>query len=225
MFAQEAREIGTILGSLRAEALSPCLNIGSGTAEMRQRWQPHMHAEIFGPLDARGVRVVHQDLHDAPGVDIPGDLYDPLVRSRLTAMAPRLVLCCNLLEHVTDRASLIGLLRDLVPPGGLLLVTVPFSFQYHADPIDTMYRPSPAELAGAFRGFEVLEQRTIDIGRMWGEFREGGGLGTAAWRFGRFLTRMVTWAGRGRAWLSHVHSTLWLLRARKVSLILVRRPG
>ena len=35
---------------------------------------------------------------------------------------------------------------DLLPIGGLIFVTVPLSYPYHRDPIDTMFRPSLAEL-------------------------------------------------------------------------------
>ena len=67
----------------------------------------------------------------------------------------RSVLCCNLLEHVTDRPALAASLQDLVAPGSVAVLSVPFRFPYHADPIDTMYRPRPGELAALFPDFTV----------------------------------------------------------------------
>jgi hypothetical protein len=90
--------------------ISPCLNIAGGTAEMREHWQPYMEGEIFGPLRSRGVRDLHHDIHDAPGVNIQGDLCDPALQQRLADVGARLVMCCNLVEHVPDRAPVIRLL-------------------------------------------------------------------------------------------------------------------
>jgi hypothetical protein len=48
--------------------------------------------------------------------------------------------------------------------GGLVFVTVPFSYPYHRDPIDTMYRPNPAELAALFAGARRLDAAIIGAG-------------------------------------------------------------
>ena len=53
---------------------------------------------------------------------------------------------------------------ELLPKGGLLFVTVPFSYPHHRDPIDTMYRPSPGELARLFAGARLLEGRILGAG-------------------------------------------------------------
>jgi len=50
----------------------------------------------------------------------------------------------------------IAACEDIAGPGGLILVTVPRSYPYHADPLDTGYRPRPAALAAAFRRSDVL---------------------------------------------------------------------
>ena len=42
-------------------------------------------------------------------------------------------------------------------PGSLVFVTVPFSYPYHRDPIDTMYRPSPFRVGESYRG--VVRER------------------------------------------------------------------
>ena len=85
-----------------------------------------------------------------PGVDAQADLADPDDVRRLRALRPRALLCCNLLEHVIEPDRLARHCLDLVAAGGLLFVTVPLSYPYHRDSIDTMYRPIPAELAELF---------------------------------------------------------------------------
>jgi hypothetical protein len=52
----------------------------------------------------------------------------------------------------------------LLDAGGLVFVTVPFSYPHHADPIDTMYRPSLEELALLFAGAHLREARILDTG-------------------------------------------------------------
>jgi hypothetical protein len=72
------------------------------------------------------------------------------------------VLLCNILEHVTDPEALADRCIRLVGPGGLIFVTVPLSYPFHRDPIDTLYRPSPEALTRLFAAAEPLCAETID---------------------------------------------------------------
>ena len=101
-----------------------------------------------------------------PGVDIIADLSDAGDVRRLSALGPKSLLCCNLLEHVLEPGRLARHCLDLLPEGGLLFVTVPFSYPYHRDPIDTMYRPSPAELEELFAGASMLNGAIVVYGRI-----------------------------------------------------------
>lgn len=150
MRVTEARWIASRLAELSPEQCSPVLNLGSSTAEFRERRQPHIDELVFAPLRAAGITVIHADLKDAPGVDIAGDVLDPAVQQKLLMRTPRVVLSSNLLEHVTDRPTFARAMMALTPPGGRLIVTVPRSYPFHADPIDTGFRPSPDELAALF---------------------------------------------------------------------------
>ena len=60
------------------------------------------------------------------------------------------LLCCNVLEHVRDPGEFARRCAMLVRPGGVIVVTVPRSYPHHADPIDTLYRPTPEEAAALF---------------------------------------------------------------------------
>ncbi len=164
MFAAEARWLCERLARYPAERLSPLLNLGSSTSEVRERVQPWIAAELFLPLAARGVEVIHVDRRAAPGVDVVADLTLPADIARLCQLGPRSVLCCNLLEHVADPALLARHCLDLLPEAGLLFVTVPFSYPHHRDPIDTLYRPSPDELAHLFAEARLVEGTILDSG-------------------------------------------------------------
>ncbi|MBV8121296.1 MAG: methyltransferase type 11, partial [Alphaproteobacteria bacterium] len=118
----------------------------------------------FRPLRARGVDIVHVDMRHEPGVDLHADLTNPSDVPRLQALGPRALLCCNLLEHVTRPDQLARHCLEILPKGGLAFVTVPFSYPYHRDPIDTMYRPSPAELSALFDGASLLDGAIIGAG-------------------------------------------------------------
>ena len=155
MRVSEARSIGEALARLNDAAIDPCLNVGSSTGYFREVKQPHIDRLIFAPLRARGVRVIHADIKAAPGVDLVGDVYDPAFKAQVSAIGPRLVICSNLLEHLLDREGFLTFCRDVLAPGGHMLLTVPCSYPFHLDPIDTRYRPSPAELEELFPGYAI----------------------------------------------------------------------
>jgi hypothetical protein len=164
MFEAEARWLRLALDTFPAERLSPLLNLGSSTVEIRETVQPWMQTELFAPLRDRGVEVIHIDQRQSPGVDIQADLTNAADVRRLTALQSKALLCCNLLEHVLAREQLARHCLDIVPRGGLLFVTVPYSYPHHRDPIDTMYRPSPDELARLFAGARLLDGTILGAG-------------------------------------------------------------
>jgi hypothetical protein len=154
MFEAEACWLRRALDVFPPERLSPALNLGSSSAAVREIVQPWIDAEVFCPLRVRGVEVIHVDMRELPGVDVQANLTDAADVCRLRSLKPNALLCCNLLEHVPD----------LLPTGGLVFVTVPFSYPYHRDPIDTMYRPGPTELAELFAGARLLESMILGAG-------------------------------------------------------------
>ncbi|HXC89153.1 MAG TPA: hypothetical protein VNV18_03220 [Stellaceae bacterium] len=164
MFEAEARWLRTALEGYALERLSPLVNLGSSTAEFREQVQPWAEQGLFRPLRARGVEIVHVDRRVEPGVDLRADLTDPADLPRLCALRPRALLCCNLLEHVGEPERLARHCLEILPKSGLAFVTVPYSYPYHRDPIDTMYRPSPRELAALFADARLLDGTIIGAG-------------------------------------------------------------
>jgi SAM-dependent methyltransferase len=164
MFEAEARWLRCTLEAFPSERLSPVLNLGSSSAVVRQAAQPWIDAEVFCPLRNRGVETFHVDMRELPGVDIQADLTDAADVRRLSTLRPKALLCCNLLEHVLEPRCLAQHCLDLLPPGGLVFVTVPYSYPYHRDPIDTMYRPNPAELSELFADARLLDATILGAG-------------------------------------------------------------
>src|SRR5687767_15951017 len=106
MFKAEAAWLGRLLREYDADELSPMLNIGSSTRDFREKEQPWTERELFAPLRARGVNLVHLDSRAGDGIDIKADMLDDSDLERVRAFRPRAILLCNILEHVTDPQKL-----------------------------------------------------------------------------------------------------------------------
>lgn len=217
MFETEAVRLRQIL--LDQPAVSPLLNLGSSTREFRESAKPHIGIELFAPLAAAGVIVVHSDLKQADGVDLAGDVLDPAMLRRLKAHAFKCVLVANLLEHVRDPAAVAAACEDIVGPGGLILATVPSSFPYHADPIDTGFRPSPAELAALFGRSTPLLREELS-GRSYGEDLEARG-STLLAELGRTLLAALLAPFRPKSFAARIDRWRWYRRPYRVSIALL----
>jgi len=218
MFAAEARWIGDQLAAFPAEQLSPLLNIGSSTGEFRETVQPWIMRHVFRPLAERGVEIVHLDARSGPGIDIRADLLDDVDFARVGSTRYRTVLCCNVLEHVRDSGAFARRCAELVLPGGVIVVTVPRSYPHHHDPIDTLYRPTPAEAAALFAGSSVLNAEIIDVGESYrGEVRR------RPWILLRHLVRApVPFLGFDK-WRRSMTKPYWLFHNYEVSAAVLRR--
>jgi hypothetical protein len=221
MFEAEAIRLREIL--LGQSGISPLLNLGSSTRAFRAQAKPHIDRELFAPLGATGVAVFHSDLKQADGIDLAGDIMDPAVRADLKGRGFRALLIANMLEHVRDREAVTAACEEIVGPGGLILATVPSSFPYHADPIDTGYRPDPAALAAAFRGSLPVLMETV-TGRTYRE--EIAARGSSVWReAARTLGFALISPLRPKSARARASRWLWYRRPYRVSLALVRVRG
>jgi SAM-dependent methyltransferase len=167
MFEVEARWVGDRLAAYPARQISPLLNVGSSTREFREVAQPWTEQHIFAPLRRRGIEIVHLDARNGEGIDIRGDLLDDTDFARVASRPYSALLCCNILEHVTDPAEFARRCAGLVAPGGVIVVTVPRSYPHHGDPIDTLYRPLPEQAAALFTGTSLVAGEIIDVGESY----------------------------------------------------------
>lgn len=216
MLEVEARWLRARLAELGDDELTPLLNLGSSDLQFRTVVQPWIDREVFAPLRARGTTVVHSDLKALPGVDIAADALGPEGLERLQAVGARALLCCNMFEHVTDRAALARRCAALVPGGGVLIVTVPYSYPYHPDPIDTYYRPDPEDMSRElFPELRCVRAEVVD----------GPTYAPELLRRPWLLVRDVRkWAGLRDSPSGTAGSRLrWLLRPYRVSCAVLRR--
>ena len=168
MFYEESRWLERMLAGLRLSPGELVIDVGSSDLKFRTEQQPYIYEHVDRPLLAAGVRLVRADAKPAKGVDLILDLTLP--SSELPAelaQGARVVLCTNMLEHVTDREAVARRLVPLLGERGVLVVTVPRRYPEHADPIDTLYRPRPAEIEALFSkigsGLAVMEKRVLWI--------------------------------------------------------------
>jgi SAM-dependent methyltransferase len=218
MMLCDAQWLARVLAEHSVDELSPVLNLGSGSRHFRETQQPHIHALIFAPLEARGVRVIHSDLSKGAGVDISGDIYDDAVLARLKNLKPRSVICTHMLEHVEDRERLAARLLELLPPDGLFFVTVPSSYHEHHNPIDTMYRPTPEQLASLFAGHRIERQAELTGDTYWSHIRQRPFL-LIGRHVGRFLTPFLGWG----KWKRSMRKLYWLFNPYKVAAVAGRK--
>jgi len=164
MLIQEARWFAEAMADMDAASIFPMLNIGSHTEEYRRQHQPWIDRYIFGPLRDRNRMVKHLDIRSGAGVDIVGDLTSGAFLTELAAMEFKSVFSANLLEHVVDRHEIAAVITSVVPVGGYIFASCPFKFPFHADPIDTMFRPDIGELAAMFPGAAIRRGAIVDCG-------------------------------------------------------------
>ncbi|MFN6935863.1 MAG: hypothetical protein ACK4NZ_12040, partial [Tsuneonella sp.] len=98
------------------------------------------------------------------GVDEVGDVLDAEFRQRIRKYDAQVMICSNLLEHLRDPLAFAAACGDLVVHGGHGLITVPLSYPYHPDPIDTMLRPSPHALAKMLPGWDLERAQVLESG-------------------------------------------------------------
>jgi hypothetical protein len=155
MLLEESKWVGdTIIKNIESNDL--VLNLGSSSLFARTELQPHMEKYIFHPLMSNGINVIHSDIKNDTGVDLIGDITDPVFIEKLSSLNFKMVLCCNLLEHLEDRSTILDSLNEIIPLNGLLLVTVPYQYPFHLDPIDTMFRPNVDELIRLFPNLDLV---------------------------------------------------------------------
>lgn len=196
---------------------SPCVDIGSGIA----RPVPG-RTHLRNLLLESGVRVVNFDRKAAPEIDISGDIFDPAAQRRIAALAPRLIVCTNMLEHLP--AGRIGefarILTECLAPDGHLFISAPRSHPYHLDPIDNRYRPHPEELAGLFPDLRLVAAASVSGPSYWDELRQSDR--AYYWRVARRLLKPVPKFDR---WKATIHRFGWLRRPYVESCLVLHKAA
>jgi SAM-dependent methyltransferase len=164
MFVEEAKWIAAQISALSLSKTDSVANVGSSTQYFRSKIQPHIQEVLFMPLQERLIQVCHIDQKDEEGVDLVADVTQPSFGETLENKFS-LVLCNNLLEHVTDIPLVCYNLFKCCQHGGHIIITVPRVYPRHEDPIDNMFRPRPEELSLYFpqQLTEIVGKKIVTI--------------------------------------------------------------
>lgn len=221
MRIEEAKEIAEIVRTIGLKPGAKCLNLGSSTRAFRETAQPHILAQLIKPLEADGLRFVHCDMKADDGVDLVGDALDPAFQARLAAENADLLLCCNMLEHLADPMHFVRSFDRFLPPGGYAVLSVPYSYPYHPDPIDTLFRPSPGEIAKMFGGWRMVTGRVVKSSTYLQDLqKQKRPVLQLLIHIGRILAPFY----RPQHWFTVSHRILWLFRRYSVSIVVMQKP-
>lgn len=218
----ESQWIGEWIAKQSSAAITPVLELGSADHKFRTQDQPHIDRNIHSVLRGRGIAVVHSDQKRGEGVDISGDIYSKTVQDKLRDTRARLILCCNIFEHVQDRHKFAMICDSLLVPDGLIIISVPFSYPYHPDPIDTGYRPSVTEVAELFYGYQIDAFDTIVCPTFWDELKATG----RPWRgLGRTIAKIMIPVGGLSAVKARASRMKWLNRPYLQTIAVLKKPA
>ena len=218
MFRKEADWISEQLDRFPPAEISPLVNLGSSDGRFRAEVQPWIDQTIFRPLGQRGVTVVHSDIKDQPGVDLVCDILTAQGRAAVARIEPKAIVCSNLLEHVENPQAMLNACLDVLAPGGLLIVTVPRSYPYHRDPIDTLWRPAPEEVVGLISDrVELVQSTVLETGSYRDQVRERPLI-----LFRPVFRFFVPFLGLDR-WKRSLGKLYWLVAPYKATCLIARK--
>ena len=101
----------------------------------------------------QGAKVVCVDIEPNIGVDLVADAHDLYM---VLDNSVDCVVCISTLEHVRYPAKVIKEIHRILKPGGIVYISVPFIFPFHADPSD-FYRFSYLGLGILCEDFDCLD--------------------------------------------------------------------
>lgn len=166
MFREESLWIKNALQKIKpVSGNNDVANIGSSTEYFRKTIQPHIHNNIISTLETNGWNVLNVDLKKEDGVDLVADVtkqgFSEPLKDRFA-----ITICTNLLEHVEDIKLVSENLASITRSGGHILITVPYKYKLHYDPIDNGFRPTPQQIIDLFKEVAeyIVDSSIISIG-------------------------------------------------------------
>lgn len=227
MFREEAEKIGNILESYEKNDINPVLEIGSSTYKFRNKIKPHIAKNIHSKLSNRGIKIILSDFK--PDLDIKnsedqiiGDVFDERVFNKMQDVKPKCILLCNILEHVNNPNDLCKRILQIANEKTIIVVTVPFSFPYHRDPIDTLFRPSPKKLVANFTDVELIHKEIIE-GTNFGEQLKELSLFSAFSRIAKEVIKIIIHLITFQIKKIKYSRLFWLRKNYSVSLVVMKK--
>lgn len=166
----EAKIIGRVIKDL---PVTTYVNLGAGEVVALLASKPWINDELFDPAIERKIEVIHADYKQFEGIDLQIDLTDSKSIAQLIQIpSPKCFFLCNVLEHVPDesRAVILQSINTIMAHKDVLVLSVPQQYPYHADPIDTLYRPKPEDLSKLVP-LDWIFLYTLNDGNYWDELK------------------------------------------------------
>jgi SAM-dependent methyltransferase len=155
MFTEEAKWVEDALRLIKPlPSNKKVANLGSSTAYFREVIQPHINKHVLQPLKENNWQVFNVDLKPEEGVDEVADCTKKEFGQKY-ANQFGLTICTNMLEHVLDIPLVVQNLLDVTDNNGYIMLTVPYKYRIHHDPIDNGFRPEPKEIFNLFPSNKV----------------------------------------------------------------------
>lgn len=102
-------------------------------------------------------RYVGIDMEEGPNVDAVIDFTKDFreIESQIGSNF-QTVICCSVMEHVRDIYAFSANITKILKPGGVLFLSVPFTWEHHGYP-DDYWRFTPSAIKFLYPEFEFLE--------------------------------------------------------------------
>lgn len=191
------------------------INLGSGDVQRLVRTKPWVNENVIQPLVARQSKIMNVDVAAFPGVDLVQDLSLPNALDFVDGTPrPRLFVLSNVLEHIpaSARPDILDKIYRKMDEGDSFLITAPFDYPYHPDPIDTMYRVHPDQLVELLP-LDWKEKRLVSSG----SYREEFGRMKFLKKVRKLLKPFVIFQSP-KKWMAN-HRLLYLFKDYKISIV------
>jgi hypothetical protein len=168
---QESLKIQNIIK--KQKPFANIINLGSGNVEQLKKMKPWVSKNVFDIFKKQKAKILHVDAENFPGVNIVQDLSEPNSLSFCDKLkGSKLFILANVLEHIPKKAhaEFLKKIYSKMKSKDGLMITVPYDYPYHADPIDTLYRPTPEDLHKLLP-LTWLEGEIVSAGSYREEFR------------------------------------------------------
>jgi hypothetical protein len=188
------------------------INLGSGNVNDLNRNKPWIEKNVF----FRFKKVIHVDFTQYDSVNIVGDLRDLSIYPDIKKITgKKIFFLCNVLEHVRakDRKKILNNIYQCMNLADRLIISVPYDYPYHADPIDSLYRPS-AEAISREISIRWKNKMVIKTGHFICEFKR-----MSLFKKIRRLLKPFWILQKPSSYLHHVHSLFYLFKPYKVSIV------
>lgn len=217
MFFEESLWINKTLKKLKLDKRKLVLNIGSSSLAYNKSIKNYIWRNIYSFLKSKNIRLINCDIKKAEGIDEVIDLNIKSSKATIKKYNPYVVLCCNILEHLENPKRLAKEISFSINPGSYVIVTCPYKYPYHPDPIDNLLRPTPLQLFRLFENFDLVEKKIIKT------FTFKKFLISDKMIFLKYFIRLLIPFYKPRSWFSQFIKLFWLSKTFKVSCILIKK--